>query len=217
MLKEFNLSFKDEELDSKVLKHIQYNLLKKLSKLKYITYRRIDITLSVNQALRHLRIDWDDGKTSTISCTIEHQFNDLTSMDGIAEIYQNVSHCLIVSWNKNNWNAKDIQNIINEIISEKYFVSVTIGKNHSSLDRKYKVELVCEIHPLYAEYYLDVSEKGNSFKHRIHFLKGTPIIDLFFVFFTKHYWHDNANFIIHDFNKEIFFVFDIKRLFFFFN
>jgi len=48
MLKQFDLGFENPELSAKGTIPIQYNLQKRISKLKYVTYKKIDISITNN-------------------------------------------------------------------------------------------------------------------------------------------------------------------------
>lgn len=213
MLREFYLLLKNAEADANSrLKHIQYNYIKYLSRLKYISYKRIDIIIDAgNSELQQFNIEWDDGKSARVSVDIDRlDLDDLSSIESVVNIYNAVATCLIALWKKNNWNPNDIEGALTEIEKEKYRVSVIFGKKYTSPDKKHKAEFVCDIFSEYADYYLQVAINKNITRQKIKFLKGTPIVDLFFTFFNKLYWRDNEHFILHDFNKEIFYVFYVN-------
>jgi hypothetical protein len=80
-------------------------LQKRISKLKYITYKKIDISITNNNKNYLVDIWWDDKKTVNIKCNIEKEIlNDLTKKENIAEVYKHLIKCLEALWTKNQWN-----------------------------------------------------------------------------------------------------------------
>lgn len=214
MLKEFYLSFKNSELDAQKIKHIQYNFIKRLNKLKYVSYRRIDISLSVGNTSgdQTVEFEWDDGKTASIIYGLnEDILGSLTSKENIINIYKAVLNCIKILWKKNNWDPDDLFSIYDEIEKNFFEVSVKFGKPFSSPDKKRTAEFVCEVFPEYADYYLQVFEKETQEKRKIKFLKGLTVIELFFGFFNNPYWRDSKCFFITDINKEIFFIINVDN------
>ncbi len=214
MIKEFYLSFKSSEIDSQKIKHIQYNFIRRLNKLRYVTYRRIDMSLTISNTIegKNIEVEWDDGKTANIVCSLSKNIlNNLTSKENIIEIYKAVLNCFTVLWVKNHWEVCDLNLIYDEIGKENFLVSVIYGKAFFSPDRKYKAEFVCEVFPDYADYHLQIIEKKNHLKQKIKFLKGLTVIELFFGFFNNPYWRDNEHFFITDINKEIFFIINVNN------
>lgn len=213
MLKEFYLKFISHEFDSQKIKHIQYNYIKRLNKLKYVSYRRIDIMIEVNDTTEEEKIEilWDDTKTSKMICNIDKNVaNDVSSLSCIIQVYKKVFNCLTALWKKNKWESVDLHSIFANIESEWFKVSITYGKTYLSPNKKHKAEIFCDIFPDYADYYLKILCKGSINVSKFKFFKGLTNIDFFFSFFNNYYWRDDSFFLITDINKEIFFLFNIE-------
>lgn len=212
MIREFYLSFEGDKLDAKKIKHIQYNITKRIKKLKYVTYRRIDISFVATKTTEQKKAEvrWND-KTAVISCSLkEENLNDLNSNESIVAVYKSVFDGLASLWLENNWDFHDLGNMYNEIDLEGFFVSGKYGKTFLSPDKNYKAEFFCEVYPDYADYYLDFLSKKNVLKRRIKFLKGFPVIELVFGFYNTAFWRDTNSFSLQDGNKEIAYIFDIN-------
>ncbi|MBN8785491.1 MAG: hypothetical protein J0I84_00220 [Terrimonas sp.] len=213
MYKQFYLDIEGDTEDSYYIKHIQYNIQKKLDKIKYYKYRRIDIEFVFNKS--NIDIEWNDQKTAQIKCGIaERILSAIEQYETIQEIYTLVYECLKLLWLSNSWEEGDLSKIFSEIKQEKYISSIIYNKAISSSDKKLKTRFHCKIFPAYADYNIQFLNKKNEVIKEECFLKGQPNLLIFFLFFRNYYWVDNSNFILSDLNKEIFFVFSLNEKFF---
>lgn len=210
MLNQFYIVFEKRELDSFKLKHIQYNIHKRLRELKYVTYRRLDFTL-IDENKGGAEIEWDDKKTANIRCYVDPVIiPSIEDKNGIAAVYTVLFDALKALWIKNNWNSEDLKNIYSEIERENFFSSRSYGKVEVSTDKKYKTKFFCELYPVYADYYLRFLGKKGEVVQEVKFLHGHPDPSIFFNFFPNRVWRDNEYFLLSDANKEIFYIFNVN-------
>jgi|SRR5580658_9501410 hypothetical protein len=152
MLKQFYVSFEDLKFDSFALKHIQYNVQKHIGKLKYITYRRIDIMLSC-LPINGSEIEWDDKRSSKIRMPVtESMASNVKQMDVIAAIYDIIFRAISDLWKKNNWNVEDLKDAQSKIEKDRYISVIFWG---GSMYLRIKI-----VNPIYfADYFrpLDIS------------------------------------------------------------
>ncbi|MFT3823043.1 MAG: hypothetical protein QM731_03950 [Chitinophagaceae bacterium] len=215
MIKLFYVSFKPLNFDSSTIKHISYNVHERLSRLKYVTYRRIDILLDLKRSPEPtVVIDWDDNKTARIDCYIDEAVLRAPELkENISLLYQAILSCLKEIWNTHQWDTNDLENMWLEIKKEDFKVAFKFGNKISSAKSVCKAEFYCEVYSLYADYYLDITGgrgKNKSVK-RIHFLRGEATVELFFLFFPYREWIDSDNVIMADVNKEIFYIFNVHQ------
>lgn len=210
MLKEFNIGFENPNLNTWDIKHIQYNLLKRLNNLKYVSYKRIDIIL-VKNTNEQFDCDLDFKKTTRLRVSInEESVTDLMDNQTIKVVYDYVFEGLDFLWKKNIWDLQDLLKIQEVIKAENFFVDLVYDKGIASPDRKHKAEFYCILHPGYTEYNFRVLYKKEVVRN-VFFLKGHPDPGMFFGFFKNTNWRDNSYFIMSDINKEIFYVFNIHN------
>lgn len=208
MLRELYLNIANERTDFLKIKHIQYNILKRIGKLKYITYRRIDINLCFDGCEE---ITWDNAKTAVIKVSAPKRLeSSLESKETIVELYKIVFAGLKKHWQKNNWNLGDLNEMHNAIIKEDYKSHITSRKSILSKNRKRKAELYCELQPDYSDYFLIISERRKEL-YRFNYLHGISDPGMFFGFFPNFYWIGDESVVLSDLNKEIFYVFDMTK------
>ena len=210
MLSQFYIVFESKELDSFLLKHIQYNIHKRLKLLKHITHRRFDLHIAAGK--ERAIIEWDDKKTSVVKCFVQQEIIDsCKEKRSIITIYNEIFNGLKILWEKNSWSIVDLENILLDVRNDDYFSSIQYGKRLASPDKYHKAEFWCEIFPEYSDYYvLFLPAKGIGEK-KIKFLHGFQDPSIFFNFFQVQLWRDNQYFLLHDINKEIYFIFDVIR------
>src|ERR1700733_3753069 len=100
MLKQFYVSFERKELDSLTIKHIQYNIQKRLQELKYVSYRRLDILL-VDMESEDGNIEWNDMKSANMKCYIDPLKVIPTSKESIVALYLVIFNGLKILWASN--------------------------------------------------------------------------------------------------------------------
>ncbi|MCO5242026.1 MAG: hypothetical protein M9904_18455 [Chitinophagaceae bacterium] len=207
-MKEFYLKIKEDQSSSLLIKHIQYNVAKRVVNLKYSKYRRVDIIFDWQHD--DVDIDWNDIKTARIICGISCEIIPFLREENIIkEVYAAIYKCLTKLWDSNGWNFDEINNIFADIAKENYKSWFIYGKTLLSPDRQLKACFFCDLYPSFANYHVQILNKKNELIKNILFLKGQPDLLIFFLFFKNYYWVDSANFILCDINKEIFYVFNI--------
>jgi len=211
MLNQFYIVFENRALDSFSLKHIQYNILKRLRELKYVSYRRIDVVLTdVKEEGR--RIEWDDKKTANIKCYVGLSFGEpVADKRSTQAQYRAIFNGLEVLWEANQWNVDDLRGVYSEIEQEDFASSISYGKTLASPCKKHKAAFFCEIYPEYCDYYLLFLGNKGKVEQRIPFLHGHPDPGIFFNFFSNRAWRDNQYFLLSDINKEIFYIFNVNE------
>lgn len=211
MLKQFNLGFENHGIGSEGIIAIKYNLQQKLSRLPYLSYTKISISITDYNKEKDLGLWWDDKKTANLRCYIDGEIiKDLSNSVNIALTYQEVLLCLEQLWVKNNWNKIDLTGVYETLEKENFHVLVSMRKKMQSENKKFSVDFNCIIFPTYTDFYLIFSRR-NQIIRRIKFLKGQPDPFIFFGFFTNRYWKGDELFLISDINKEIFFIFSIDK------
>lgn len=212
MVRQFYVVAEDNRIDSFNIKHIQYNLYKRLTRLKYVTYQRINILLIDKKGKEDIQIEWDDKKSANLKVYLDPKLmTTITAIDSIAAIYDVLFECLEVLWVKYGWNVGDLKNMHLEIIGENFSSFLVYGKNLVSPDKKYKAEFFCELFPEYTDYYLNFLGKKGELINKIKFLHGHPDPSIVFGFYTNSNWRDNECFLLADINKEIFYLFNVKK------
>jgi hypothetical protein len=211
MLRRFEVGFESHRIATSGITAIEVNLKAKLSQLKYISYRKIYITLIENTSKNERGIIWDDGKDAHINLNVDTEIlSNLSDIENVKFMYRLLLNTLEPIWLKNNWDAEDLIAIYNTIESEKFEVEVRLGKEIVSPDRKTKAVIICKLYPDYADYFIGF-KKANRTVCKILYLKGHPVPGLFFDTFVRRYWKDNDMFILNDANKEIYFLFSVSR------
>jgi len=211
MIQEFILRFESNQIDSFRIKHIQYNIQKRLNLLKYIKYTKMHITFCVND-VEDAQINWDDTRRVEIKYCLEGKLTeDLSEHENIVGIYRNTIAALNLVWEKNNWVNSDLNKLLNEVEADNYLSYGVYGKAKISPSKKYKAEFFLEMFPDYSNYYIQFKGNGKDKLRRIMFLKGLADPFTFFGFFRTALWKDNNYFFLKDVNNEITYVFDINR------
>jgi hypothetical protein len=210
MLNSFFLAFENDEANSWDIKHIQYNVYKRLKKLKYVTYRRIDINF-VDAVEDGNKIERGDNKIIVLKSFVDPVYSRKSKeRDSIAYIYRCLFNTLEFLWTNHNWNVKDLQQMLSVIEATEYTANLTIGKILPSPDKKHKVELLCELYPGYCDYNLLFLDKKGVILHKILFLHGMGDPGMVFIFYYNRLWRDNEYFLISNDTKEIFYVFNVQ-------
>src|SRR5882757_3463131 len=120
MLKLFFLVFDNEKADSLKIKHIQYNIQKKLYTLKYIRYGRIDVLFDIDHG-GETETFWEHSRSARVKTGLDKAFvNDLSARDSIAGIYKSTVAALKILWDKNNWAKDDLDGLLGEAEKENY-------------------------------------------------------------------------------------------------
>lgn len=200
-MKEFYIVIVNDPDGTMLLKHVQYNILKRGSKFKYCFYKRVEICIIDGEE----EISIESSHNSAKVFLAKELVNNIRD---IPNIYKQIERGLITLWNINNWNKDDLNSMFEEIKSEKYSSTFEFGR-HLSPDKKSKMQFNCEIHSSYADYYLQYLDKKNNILKKVLFLKGLPDIMQFFLFFNSYKWISNETFVLSDLNGEIFFVFKV--------
>ena len=210
MLQQFYIVFERKELDSFSIKHIQYNIKKRLQELKYVSYRRLDILL-VDTEGEDGDIEWDDKKTANMKCYIDPLRFISTSKESIVEVYLAIFKGLRILWERNQWMADDLTEIYRNIEQDDFFSFINYGKVLVSPDKKHKAQFFCELYPQYADYYLLFFNSKGKVVQKVPFLHGHQDPDIYFSFFLNRAWRDNEYFLLSNNNKEIFNVFNVNE------
>jgi len=189
---------------------INTNIGKRLQKLKDLNFRKWKIILSDGQT-ENTHVHWEHGNDLEITLYLDfNKIENCKEEKNIRLLYELIFQGLAVIWNVKGWDVDQLNQIHQEIIHEDYKVFVIVGKDHPSPDKNYKAQLYCELFPDYADYYVRFLSKGNKEYKSIKFLKGPLNPHMFFGVFNNFYWPDAENFIIGDFYKEIFIIFNIS-------
>jgi hypothetical protein len=210
MVDQFYLVYEEEQLDSYSLKHIQYNVHKRLQILKYVSYKRIDVCLV--EAEVDIMVERDDKKKATLKCRFERSMiEDVSEKKTIAYLYNLTFKCLMFLWSRNSWNVEDLDTIHSDIVAENYLSSIFFGKTLFSPDKNHKAAFLCELYPEFANYYLCFFERKGDPSQKILFLHGHSDPDLFFYFFSNRVWRDNDYFLLSNITKEVFYIFNVNQ------
>jgi len=208
MLKEFYLGFNFDKESSSRIKHVQYNFWKRLSKIAYVSYRRIDFSFEL---IDESKIGWDDKKTAKLFYPIDRTvLENVNRPETIQKIYEKVIDGLKLFWKENKWDVSDLNSMLSSMQEENFDSTCIYGKTFVSKDKKYKAELFCHLYSEFTEYYLQFLDKKNSVTRRIKFLSSNPDPSIIFGYFSNLGWRDNDHFILSDMNKEIYFIFEIN-------
>lgn len=209
MLREFYMGFENRDINSFKIKHIQYNVYQRLHKHEYITCRRIDIILTESLVQGDIDVVVDDKRRVEIKSGIGGiDINHILENDG-ATVYKVIFSTLRLFWRRNKWNELDIDQLSDEIKHTDFVSTISFSKKYLSPDKKTKAEFYCELFPEYTNYYLDFLNKKKELIRRIKFFKGHQDPLIFFGFFANKTWRDNDFFFLTDYNKEIYFIFNI--------
>jgi hypothetical protein len=186
------------------------NIGKRLKKLEEISYRKWRLTLADGQSDQS-HIFWDDGKNLEALLFIDFQkIISCAEFQSIQLLYEMIFEALGQIWQVKSWNPDRLAEMHAAIKEENYKVSIIYGKDFPSPDKKRKAQFYCELFTDFAEYYVRFIGKGNKVHENIHFLKVDVDPDSYFMYFTNHYWNDKENFIVSDFNNEIFYIFNVN-------
>src|SRR6186997_961568 len=108
MLSQFYLAY-ENDISSSGIKAIQYNIHKRIKKLKYVSYKRIDILFTFSNPNIGIEIHWDDKKTANIICYLDNAIlNNLADKNNIISTYEIIFNCIKALWRKNEWNLLDL-------------------------------------------------------------------------------------------------------------
>ncbi|MDO6433191.1 hypothetical protein Q4E93_21455 [Flavitalea sp. BT771] len=191
----------------------RYNIQQKINTLHYCNYNRIEVILTSNKQEDPSRMGVfrDDGKRAHLQYYADEKaFRRPDGSTDLPQLYKALLAGLEILWEKKGWNTEDLREIYRKIEEEGFFVSVAAGKALTSPDKQCKAEFYCVLYPGYADYYLWFYNKKKKWERKIMFLKGHEEPALFFNFFQNRDWRDNEYFLISDWNKEVFFVFNVN-------
>lgn len=175
-------------------------------KLKYIGYSRINIDLVETTSTS---IEREDKRSVLLICPAPlGLLQSIEERENYVHLYKQVFNCLRVLWVKNNWDVGDLDKIYEEIELNDFRSNIIYGQTLTSHNRKYKAEFRCDLYPEYSDYSIQFLEKLNIIKS-VKFLKGHPDPSLFFGYFNVRWWRDNENYLLSEFNKEIYYCFNI--------
>ena len=189
---------------------IDTNIGKRLRKVKSLSYRKWRIFIS-NGEPENSHVHWEFKRDLEITLFLD--FNKIENCKEDANIrllYKLLLQSMEYVWRAKGWDINTLQNIFSEIEKEEYKVSAIYGKDHTSPDKKFKVQLYCELFPDYSDCYVRFLHKGRIHKS-IKFLKGNLDPQMFYGYFSNFYWSDNETFIINNFYKEIFYIFNVNN------
>lgn len=185
------------------------NISKRLQKVKDLNFRHWKIFLTNGDPEKsHIYSEFKND----LEITLFLDYNKIENCKedaGIRLLYKLLFQSLEYVWQSKGWDINTLQSIFAEIENEGYKVSAIIGKDHASPDKKFKVQLYCELFPDYSDCYIHFLHKGRI-HNSVKFLKGKLNPQKFYGYFSNLYWIDNENFIISDFYKEIFYLFNIN-------
>lgn len=193
---------------------VKYNIQQKLNDLSYCNYSRIDFVLTNNKQEDPGRMGvwWDEGKRADIQWYADEKtFRQPDGSPDLPHLYKTILSGLQALWEKKGWNVEDLRDMYRKIEEEKFFISVTFVKALTSPDKQNKAEFYCVLYPGYTEYYLWFYNKKKKWERKIMFLKGQEEPIAFFGFFQNRGWRDNEYFLLSDWNKEIYFVFNVNK------
>lgn len=207
---QFYISFENDDFDSFLIKHIQYNIQYKIWSLKYNKYRRIDIDIVVEDDIKEdFEITWNDNKTAKILLYCERKsVSDLEAKSCIAFIYDLVFKPLKILWKSNEWDVDDLISLHEEIKSDDYKAIIPIGKSLRLPNTKGIVNIICKLYPQFSEYFFRVENNNNP--QTIQFFKGISDIGIFFGFFNVFKIKDSNRVLISDANGELNHVFNFS-------
>jgi hypothetical protein len=189
---------------------IMMNITRKLKKIKEISFSKWKIIIS-NGEIEDSNVSLENGKSLEITLFLDFKkISDCRKPKSVELVYKMIFDGLTVVWMSKNWNAEYLTAINNEIKSEKYKVNLIYGKDYQSPDKHLKAQLYCELFPDYADLYVRFINKDLKKQHDIKFLKGNLNPEMFYGFFINYHWPDSSNFVISDYHKEIFCVFNTK-------
>ncbi len=210
MLRFFYISIAESVEQTKFLKHIEYSVYKHLKSLKYVSFRRIDIEVEAKEIIEAPSV-FHAHDIARIKLSLgSDEMLTIQEKKTINTIYSKVFDSLKILWLEKSWSIEDLSRIHDQIPLEQLPCTMLVGKPVASKSKKYKAIVRCEVYTDYADYFVDFMEKGKAV-HSIHFLKGSPIIQLFLGFFHTRSWNGDDFFIFSDLNKEIFYVFNRKE------
>jgi hypothetical protein len=205
---QFYLSFEDDDFDSFLIKHIQYNIHNKIWNFKYNKYKRINIVILVTDDENETyNINWNDNKTANISLFCKKEFViDLDSKKCIEFIYDLIFKSLGILWKENGWHIEDLILINKETKSNDYEVTIPISKSLRLPNKKGMAGIICKIYPRFSEYFFRVENKNDA--QTIQFFKGISDPGIFFGYFTVFKIKDDDSIILSDANGELNHVFN---------
>src|SRR5882762_7482787 len=109
MLRQFDLGFETHEIATSGIMPIKYNIIKRLNKLKYVTYSKIDISITDKNDKGMIDIWWDDKKKINIKYFIGRKILSEGADDvSMGSAYKARFNCLEIIWGKNNWGTRDL-------------------------------------------------------------------------------------------------------------
>lgn len=205
---QFYISFEDDDFDSFLIKHIQYNIQHKIWLFKYNKYQRIDIVILVGDDKNEtFDITWNNNKTANISLFCKKEsVNDLDAKTCIGFIYDLVFKSIEILWKENGWDVEDLISIHKEIKSDDYKVIIPIGKSLRLPNKKGIANIVCTLYPRFSEYYFRVENKNDV--QTVRFFKGISDPGIFLGYFNIFKIKDNDSVLISDANGELNHVFN---------
>jgi hypothetical protein len=201
--KEFYVAFKNDDFDSFLVKHIQYNIQHKISLFKYNKYRRINIVILVGDDKNEIfDVTWNDNRTANISIFCKREFvSDLEAKTCIEFIYDLVFKAIEILWKENRWDVKDLISIQKEIKSDDYKVTIPISTALRLPDKKGRVSIVCKIYPRFSEYFFRVENKKDV--QTVQFFRGISDPILFFLYFSVFKIKDDDSVLVSDAEGEL--------------
>jgi hypothetical protein len=188
---------------------IETNIGKRLRKVKDLSFRQWKIFLN-NGEPEQSYVHWEFKRDLEITLFLDfNKIENCKEDSNIKLLYKLLFQSLEYVWVARGWDINTLQNIFSDIEKEGYKVSGIYGKDHISPDKKFKAQLYCELLPDYSDCYVRFLQKGRIYKS-IKFLMGNLNPEMFYGYFTNCYWADNDNFIICDFYKEMFYLFNVN-------
>ncbi|MBC7913309.1 MAG: hypothetical protein H7Y07_04220 [Pyrinomonadaceae bacterium] len=200
---QFYILFEDNDFDSFLIKHIQYNIQHKIWLLKYNKYSKINISiLGGDERNEAFEITWNDKRTAKISVFCNREFvANLEAKASIEFIYAIIFRSLDILWKENGWNVEDLISIQEEIRSEDYEVIVPIKTTLRLSDKKETVNIVCKLYPRFAEYFFRVEKKKEV--QDVRFFRGISDLGIFFGHFSIFRVKDNNSISVSDAEGEL--------------
>lgn len=205
--KEFYLGIEGRNVDSFLIKHIQYNLHSRIFSLDYVHYKRIDLLMFLGAEKSEKSILLNDKRKVSIRITRTLHIKNVELPESIQSIYETVFDALKVLWDENKWPVSDVNFFREEIIKENYKVRLQFGKRINIPNRECYLDIICCMHPSVTEYYFDFSLNGVT--SSCLFFQGFTDPVVFFGYFSLFKWISKDCFSISDFNEEISFVLDM--------
>lgn len=191
MFRALFLVMKDDIEKTWQVRHIQYNIQKRLRMLKYISYMRINIAYGSEYTNHTVVAGY--GRNADIMSPLPSTGEDFASSDAIVSIYRAVIDSLKLLWQEHQWNVDDLETMLHTIQAEEY-TSWWQGKVFPSPDRSVKAALYAELYPAHTDYYLRFIGRGNKCVKSVHFLKGFQDIDSVLAFCSEQKWTSNEHF-----------------------